>query len=441
MANIFDNFIIIILIIISFIVNISSNKKTYNFDLEIEIKEEEEEKTMSSLFIKSNDKICAEWIPSLFYPISIFKKTQNKYDIITGDGHESQNLYNPSLDLTAKFLMYYGNISNEELNTVLGEDAYSVIKKCYFGISSGLPKNFNENHTLDYLVQTNQLDQKIFSFDKWNIKGINEDESIISKLYLGYSHNDFDEKNKNFTGICDNIKEEGYWGCYFNEMIFNSRRISLKKEENDDVLYKVYISSENNNIIFPNTFKNLLNDGEGKCEYNIEKEATYCYNLFDNKLFIPLTLSNENMNITIEIDSIQRYIKEAEKEETNIIFKEENDYLIFPMIMFKNFHVLFDADNTIIKFYSNDTDILQVKEEDKNNDEDKDTTSPSSSSSSSTVLKVFLIILIIAIIIGLGLFIFIFIRKRRNNVEKNINKFTKFEDEEDFKNLNENKVY
>ena len=184
-----------------------------------------------------------------------------------------------------------------------------------------------------------------------------------------------------------------------------------------------------------------MNDGEGKCEYNIEKEATYCYNLFDNKLFIPLTLSNENMNITIEIDSIQRYIKEAEKEETNIIFKEENDYLIFPMIMFKNFHVLFDADNTIIKFYSNDTDILQVKEEDKNNDEDKDTTSPSSSSSSSTVLKVFLIILIIAIIIGLGLFIFIFIRKRRNNVEKNINKFTKFEDEEDFKNLNENKVY
>ena len=116
------------------------------------------------------------------------------------------------------------------------------------------------------------------------------------------------------------------------------------------------------------------------------------------------------MNITLEIDNINRFstIIDENKTETRIIYEDFN-YFIFPLIMFKKFHVQFDAENDIISFYTNDASILQVKKE-KEIEKEKENNG-----------FIFLLIFIIIIILGIGYGIFWFIRKikrKRNKLDK-----------------------
>ena len=61
-------------------------------------------------------------------------------------------------------------------------------------------------------------------------------------------------------------------------------------------------------------------------------------------------------------DNVKRYhLNEDVKDiNTKIQFKN-NEYFIFPLIMFKNFHVQFDGEANIISFYTTNKDILEVK--------------------------------------------------------------------------------
>ena len=52
-----------------------------------------------------------------------------------------------------------------------------------------------------------------------------------------------------------------------------------------------------------------------------------------------------------------------------------------------------------------------------------------------------LIIFLILLTLALGLGIFWFIKQKRASVEKNINKYNKFEDEDNFQDLNEKRVF
>ena len=149
---------------------------------------------------------------------------------------------------------------------------------------------------------------------------------------------------------------------------------------------------------------------------------------FNEKNFASISLIDDNMNITIQIDSIIRFSNknDSEKDKTRIQFQDIN-YFIFPLIMFKNFHIQFNADNDIISFYTTDKSILQLIQKTEEN--------------SSNGLKVFLIILIILIIIALLFGIFVFLSKRKGSVQKSINKYNKFEDEDNFQNMNEKRVF
>ena len=44
--------------------------------------------------------------------------------------------------------------------------------------------------------------------DRWDLNS--EQNLIKSKLYLGYTHKDFDPKNKEYIGTCENIKEDNF---------------------------------------------------------------------------------------------------------------------------------------------------------------------------------------------------------------------------------------
>ena len=140
-----------------------------------------------------------------------------------------------------------------------------------------------------------------------------------------------------------------------------------------------------------------------------------------------MILRNDNMNITIEVDDVQKYEDYNFKNVTNIIF-HDSDFIILSLATFKNFHIQFDLDNNQISFFSNDTSILEIK---------KDELEKTSETKSLTGLIVFLVILCILLIGGLGYGCFIFLKKKYiPDIEKRFNKYSKFEDED----INENKL-
>lgn len=241
-------------------------------------------------------------------------------------------------------------------------------------------------------------------------------------FYLGDSHEDFNS-NKGIIGSCDNYKDNDLWGCSFKEMLFNDLNIPLKKS--DESIYKIYIATETHNLIFPLIYKDIFkNISKGLCSPSVENYLS-CEGFFNKSTYVNLQLteSNGNFVITGQVDSVNRFnqIDEGKINYARIQF-EEIDYIVLPLMTFKEFHVQFNAENNEIRFYTNDSSILKVKEMRKDD--------------SSSGLSIFIILLIILIILGLCFGIFWLLRRRRNG-EKNINKFSKFEDEEDYHNINE----
>ena len=205
-------------------------------------------------------------------------------------------------------------------------------------------------------------------------------------------------------------------------MLFNNTIIPLNKS--DDQNYKIYFASEDYIIRFPKIFKDiLLKASDDSCTYENKQKKMICNDWFKKDSFIPLTLSNDNMDITLEIDNSKRYKADGDQNSIDMIFSEDIENIIFPLKMLKNFHIQFDAEENIIRFYSTDKNILDVKINDSQQE-----------NNSSYALTVFLVIIIIIILLGLGFGIFYYIKKRKSGNSTEINKFTKFEDEDDFKN-------
>ena len=401
------------------IIDIAFGKILHEFDISSSFNKTN--KDLEPLSFISSDQICPTYIPSLFSPISLVK--YGEYSKVFPQDYYI-TIDNPVIE-ESRYEVYIGNLTDNNIKTYFGIKQTMTDEKCYFGLSSKFPEieAKYKDTTLDYLKNTNQIDEKKFSLDKWDL---NWEENIIrSKLYLGYNHKDFDSQNKKYIGTCENIKEDTYWGCYFDQMIFNNVKIPLNKEYEE--YYKIYFSSEDYVIRFPDDFKDIFfNVTNGSCQYNTLKKITTCTGFFKEEFFIPLTLSNDNMDITLEIDSLKRFNSDdsVEQDSIRMIFDEEIDYIIFPLKMFKNFHTQFDADSNMIKFYSTDKNILHVKINEPEEDEN----------SSSTALIVFFIIITIIILIALGFGIFYFIKIKGKDNSKEINKFTKYDDEDDFKN-------
>ena len=58
------------------------------------------------------------------------------------------------------------------------------------------------------------------------------------------------------------------------------------------------------------------------------------------------------MNITLEVDKINRFhaIYHTSAGTTNIFF-HDLEYIIFPLVMLKNFHVQFDVEKKLLVFF------------------------------------------------------------------------------------------
>ena len=220
-------------------------------------------------------------------------------------------------------------------------------KYCLFGLdySEVLYKKQNLNTIANLLPK--QIEKNIFSFGKWDLT---KQDFIYSKFYIGDSHENFIGD----VGTCNIQNKTNYYGCIFNDFIFINETYSLF---NNNEPYIIYFSSEFNKIYFPKSFQNKIKN----C-YLQKKNSEFICEELKNKNYIPLKLRNDNMNITLEVDKINRFYDYSTESNyvTNILFHDE-DYIIFPLTMFKNFHIQFDVEKKIISFFTNDTNILELK--------------------------------------------------------------------------------
>ena len=407
-----------------------SKQEYYIYNMEIS----KEKKTLEEFHI-NNDNSC-KWIPSLLYPLPIVDQ-KNAINANKIDPEFSFNYNNPSIQYDTAFSFFLHNFSfiNNQNDSYLGKPKSSrLVDVCYLGLcyknleASQLPETYI---LINQLKNNKAIKKKIFSFDKWDL---NHNVFIKSTLYLGDFHKDFQLVDENgIIGTCKTNKDDIYWGCIFDQMSFNGNSINLK---NDSFKYKIYFSSESHKIIFPKKFKlnfDILTNE--KCQNNdtsIEENERYlfCDDFFNEEGYASLQLVNDNMNITFQIDNINRFTKgNDEKTKSRILYKDY-DFFIFPLIMFKNFHVQFNGENGEISFYTNDTSILHVKNQEKKKDKGK-----------SKGFIAFIIILVIVLVLGFFYLVFWFIKRRRSSVEKDINKYNKFEDNDNFQDINEKRIF
>ena len=217
-----------------------------------------------------------------------------------------------------------------------------------------------------------------------------------------------------------------FWWFYFLKWNF-----PLINQDNNS--YIIYFSSEFTKIYFPQDFKDKIADNK-KCEYSTIPLVKLICEELKGKEYLPLKWRNENMNITLEFDYIGRYCKYSIKGVANILFNVE-DYIIIPLSMFKNFHVQFNLENNTINFYTNDISLLEVskKEESKpykeSNPSNELEEGPSDGPSAGLII--ILVILSILLVVGLGYGGFLICKKKQNpEIEKRLNIYTKFEDED-----------
>ena len=79
-------------------------------------------------------------------------------------------------------------------------------------------------NNLNILKENNKINKKIFSFDIWTIAN----DSIISNFYLGDVHEIFRTNNGVIANCTSN---DSFWGCEFNEIIFNDISIPLLNKD------------------------------------------------------------------------------------------------------------------------------------------------------------------------------------------------------------------
>ena len=412
------------LFLICVIINILFSNQIIEFDMTLDIDSESEEFYINS---QIENTPCPKWTPSLFIPTLLIPKN---YIITKGTSLDENKFYInfPFINKNNDFkIVPYENVPSiiENYDDILLKSVGTEVNLCYFGISPGINiyKELNKEHnTLKNLQTKEKIKERIFSFTKWDIKA----SPPTSKLYLGESQNIFNS-NEGIIGTCESYPHDSFWGCSFKEMVFNNISIPLKNE--NESLYKIYFASEIQDLYFPKAyhqiFKELLKD---TCDFN-SRNYLVCQNFFNSLNYVSLQLTEENENFIIkgQVDNLARFSNsddESKKDMARIKF-EDISYIILPLMVFKEFHVQFDAENSLISFYTNNSEILKVKEKNK-------------SSSAGSVL---IIILIILIVLGLSFGAYWFFIKRKSKIETNINTFSKFEDEESYQNLNGKKVF
>ena len=424
MANIFKSGIILFYFLFLFSVDFKLSKQIDPYKMSI--KKNNIDLEIYNINYNDSNIHCEILVPSLFTPIFLINPQKK-----SGEEIKEIEVVSPVINLKKKITIYLFDYTFETYgNAILGVERITNLlgDKCYFGLSSKKANYNSLNDTFILLKKMNEnkkINKKIFSFDNWTL---DDDNFLYTTFYLGDEHYNFLKNNKEgIIGECKVKEDYDFWGCFFTGMSVNGITKDLKRENNTGY-YNVYFSTETHDIIFPIDFLTKFEELTG-CSYDPDiNNYAICDNLFNDQEYATLKLISDKMIITIEIDNQNRFCEYNEDKKTLSRIKfEVIDYFVLPLIMFKRFDIQFDAENDRIQFYTKNSSLLEIKKEKGNN--------------SSKAGIVFLIIFIIILIIALGFGGFWFLKKRRGSVEKNINKYNKFDEDENFQNMNEKRVF
>ena len=279
------------------------------------------------------------------------KKTNSEYKIRYGSGYSLGNYYIDQIKLfnnksiNFSFYMNFG-VANKTKFNVPGADGV---------IGMGRESDLFNYSPLHCLKNCNYIENEGFS-----IKYNNELKNAI--LYFGDEHDDF--KNY-FIGFCPLVsktrKEKNFWSCELFSFGITNNEINTSINLNMSVVF----DTGTNAIILPRYILFFLKEQLIRIDCsinNLSLEISYiiCY----NKSTLPniffeigdyyLTISNKSFIYNEKLLSNNTIIYIL-----NVYFEEGNEMGIIGLPFFYEFHTRFDMDKNMMKFYSNEKNIIK----------------------------------------------------------------------------------
>ena len=279
------------------------------------------------------------------------KKTNSGYKIRYGSGYslgsyyiDQIKLFN-SANINFSFYMNFG-VANKTKFNIPGADGV---------IGMGRESALLNYSPLYCLKNCNYIENEGFS-----IKYNNELKNAI--LYFGDEHDDFKNNSIGFCPlISKTIKEKSFWSCEFFGFGIINNIINVSINFNMSAIF----DTGTNAIVLPRYILYFLKEQLIKIDCfinNLSLEISYiiCYNksALPNIFFeigdFYLTISSKSFiyNEKILNNNTIIYI-------LNVYFEEGKEMGIIGLPFFYEFHTRFDLDKNMMKFYSNEKNIIK----------------------------------------------------------------------------------
>ena len=332
------------------------------------------------------------------------KKLSKDFEVFYGTGYCKGYYYQDLINflLKEKYNIYFGS-ANVSIFDVEGAEGIMGLAKLY------------QNYLLSPLLTLKN--NGIIKSTSFSFKYDNKNGKLF--FYVGKPHSDFNSKNVGFCNLLSNTNyEKMLWACKLKTfgLIKNTSHIN----DNDNILVKadfsIILDTGTNVILLP---YNLIYSMETKLrkfncvigtssvdDFGSESSFIVCFDLYN----IPdislqfedyiLILNKYKMFFIIELGlGIKGYL-------LNVHFQKNLDIAIIGQNFFTEFHTLFDSENNVLKFYSeNKEKIIDLKN--YNSDNEK----------GSSILLV-LFIFVIIILVG-----YLYYRNKKKESLENENQF------------------
>lgn len=346
------------------------------------------------LELGSKKSILTNFIFSLYYPCIIYYLNSEDYNPSSSSSYKeiAKNVYlQESLYDVAQETFYFlegdtlTEIEFEKMNFLINSKNYTDEEETsgFIGLSpgidptkaEGLLKDSKDQYnvgTLNLLYTNGQIKNKIFSFGPMKK---NTDGSFNGTVYLGGTHTDFMTLKEGKTFSCKN-NNDFYWGLDVQKIIFPNENKSINLNE------KIIL---NNNVvsgIFPSKYLSMFLESfpkENGCKVYDENKYIACnsWSTDNINLILPFEVEEEGEKITydlsVTIDDLSDLYGEERRHfifRPNIKFSDEVSEIYFPMMWFRDYHILFDMEKKEITFHSFDQEKIKIegeKNEDKGN--------------------------------------------------------------------------
>ena len=335
------------------------------------------------------------------------KKTNQGFEVLYGTGYCKGYYYIDSINFLYK----------EKYNILFGSANNSIFEVYGAEGIMGLAKSYS-NYLLSPLLTLKK--NGILRTTSFSFKYDNKNEQLL--FYAGNPHSDFSKKNVAFCNLLSSsYYEKMLWACQLKSfgLIKNISNITGNDNIFANADISVILDTGTNVMLLPyyliNSMKeklkkyNCIIGTSSKDDFDSESSFIVCLdisNIPDVSLQFGdffLILNKYKMYFVIDLDyGIKGYL-------LNVHFQKNLEIAIIGQNFFTEFHTLFDSENNVIKFYSENKDkIISLSGKDKYSDNDE----------GSSFGNLFIFLLIILFVLA-----YCFYRNKKQKIAMNTNQF------------------